>query len=231
MVPRTGNDALQMLGGSRRRVLGALREARHALDVQDVAQRVGLHPNTVRFHLDGLVEAGLAERASEDRARPGRPRTMYAAATVAADPTDQRGYRLLANMLTGYVATEVKDPVAAARRTGHEWGRYLAERPAPAHTLDPEAATDQVVRRLTDVGFAPETVVRDGMTQVLMRHCPFLETAERHSNVVCSLHLGLMQGMLAEIGAPVRTDRLEPFVEPSLCIAYLGGNGSDKRDE
>ncbi len=231
MVPRTGSDALQMLGGSRRRVLGALRQARQALDVQDVAQRVGLHPNTVRFHLDGLVEAGLAERAAEDRARPGRPRTMYAATTMADDPADQRGYRLLANMLTGYVATEVKDPVAAARRTGQEWGHYLAERPSPGQSLDPDDATEQVVRRLTDVGFAPETVVRDGATQVLMRHCPFLETAERHSDVVCSLHLGLMQGMLAETGAPVRTDRLEPFVEPSLCIAYLASDGSDKRNE
>ena len=83
MVPRMGNDALQMLGGSRRRVLGALREARHALDVQDAAGRVALHPNTVRFHLDGLVEAGLAAREAEDRTRPGRPRTMYAATTVA----------------------------------------------------------------------------------------------------------------------------------------------------
>ena len=222
------NDAIQMLGGSRRRVLGALRDARRALDVQDVAQRVVLHPNTVRFHLDGLVEAGLVERKTEDRTRPGRPRTMYAAASVADDPIEQRGYRLLANMLTSYVATEVKDPVTAARRTGHEWGRYLAERPAPAHSLDPEEATDQVVRRLTDVGFAPETVVRDGRTQVLMRHCPFLETAQRHSNVVCSLHLGLMQGMLAETGAPVQTDRLEPFVEPSLCIAYLATSRNDE---
>ncbi|PRZ44158.1 putative ArsR family transcriptional regulator [Antricoccus suffuscus] len=230
MVSRTGNNALQMLGGSRRRVLGVLREARRPIDVQEVVQRVGLHANTVRFHLDGLVEAGLAKRGAEDRTRPGRPRTTYAAA-VLDDPSDQRGYRLLANMLTGYVATEVKDPAAAARRTGRDWGRYLAGRPTPAQNLDAHGATEQVVRRLADVGFAPEAVEHDGATQVLMRHCPFLETAERHSNVVCSLHLGLMQGMLAETGAPVHTDRLEPFVEPSLCIAYLAMDGTGKHDD
>jgi hypothetical protein len=30
-----------------------------------------------------------------------------------------------------------------------------------------------------------------------------------------------MQGLLAELGAPVEAERLEPFVEPNLCIAHL----------
>jgi hypothetical protein len=30
-----------------------------------------------------------------------------------------------------------------------------------------------------------------------------------------------MQGLLAELDAPVDAERLEPFVEPTLCIAHL----------
>jgi hypothetical protein len=30
-----------------------------------------------------------------------------------------------------------------------------------------------------------------------------------------------MQGLLAEIDAPIEADRLDPFVEPSLCVAHL----------
>jgi len=30
-----------------------------------------------------------------------------------------------------------------------------------------------------------------------------------------------MQGALAQMRAPVTADRLEPFAEPSLCIAHL----------
>jgi predicted ArsR family transcriptional regulator len=45
--------------------------------------------------------------------------------------------------------------------------------------------------------------------------------AAQHQDVVCSLHLGLMRGVLAEVRAPLKTDRLEPFVEPSLCLAHL----------
>jgi predicted ArsR family transcriptional regulator len=54
-----------------------------------------------------------------------------------------------------------------------------------------------------------------------VRGCPFREVAENHQDVVCQLHLGLMQGALARMRAPVTADRLEPFAEPSLCIAYL----------
>ena len=39
--------------------------------------------------------------------------------------------------------------------------------------------------------------------------------------MTCALHLGLMRGALARMRAPVTADRLDPFVEPSLCVARL----------
>jgi predicted ArsR family transcriptional regulator len=80
------------LGESRTRVLAALRATGAPLAVGAVADRVGLHPNTARFHLDALVEAGLADRAAEERRRPGRPRALYSARTGDGP----RSYRLLA---------------------------------------------------------------------------------------------------------------------------------------
>ena len=65
---------------------------------------MGLHLNTTRFHLDGLVEAGLAARAREDREQPGRPRVLYTAGPDTAR-TGRRSYRLLAEILTSYLGT------------------------------------------------------------------------------------------------------------------------------
>jgi predicted ArsR family transcriptional regulator len=45
--------------------------------------------------------------------------------------------------------------------------------------------------------------------------------AEKHTDVVCAIHLGLMQGALEELRAPVETTSLEPFVTPRLCVAHL----------
>jgi predicted ArsR family transcriptional regulator len=56
---------------------------------------------------------------------------------------------------------------------------------------------------------------------IRLRHCPFLEVATAHPEVVCSVHLGVMQGVLAEQRAPVEAGDLQPFVEPSLCLARL----------
>ena len=86
------------LGRSRADVLDLLCAADGPLGGREVAPRMGLHPNTARFHLEALVEAGLAVRKTEDRETPGRPRIGYRAA--ADGPGGRRRYRLLAEMLT-----------------------------------------------------------------------------------------------------------------------------------
>jgi predicted ArsR family transcriptional regulator len=48
------------LGRSRADVLDMLRAADGPIGVREVAERMGLHPNTARFHLEALTEAGLA---------------------------------------------------------------------------------------------------------------------------------------------------------------------------
>jgi predicted ArsR family transcriptional regulator len=57
--------------------------------------------------------------------------------------------------------------------------------------------------------------------RVCLHRCPFREMAQHHQEMVCSLHLGLMQGALDQMRALVTADRLEPFAEPNLCITHL----------
>lgn len=207
-----------VLGESRSRVLAALQAAPHPLGVEEVAEKVGLHPNTARFHLDGLLDRGLAERAREDRSVPGRPRTLYAA-TADGARTGRRSYRLLAEILTGYLA-QGRRPSAAAREAGQAWGRMLAPRRRTRRTA-PAAAVRDLVATLDEIGFAPEAVGTGRDRRILLHHCPFREAAEERQEVVCAVHLGLMQGALDEMQAPLEATRLDPFVEPNLCIAHL----------
>jgi predicted ArsR family transcriptional regulator len=209
-----------LLGESRGRVLDLLLGTDEPVGVAEIATRTGLHPNTARFHLDGLVDAGLAARATEERSQPGRPRMVYRA-TTADVPTGQRSYRLLADMLTKIVADAVPEPEAAAVAAGESWGRYLAERPAPSQRVDAEDAIRRLTKVLADAGFAPGAVTDPAAPVIPLRHCPFREIAQHGPAVVCSLHLGLMRGVLAEVRAPLAAQRLEPFVEPSLCLAHL----------
>jgi predicted ArsR family transcriptional regulator len=213
-------DAGPPLGQSRAKVLDLLRAAGAPLGVRQVADRAGLHANTARFHLDALVDAGLAARAPQARSGPGRPSTAYCA-VEGGGAAGQRHYRLLAEMLSSLIAGVMPKPGQAAAEAGREWGRYLTEQPSPSRRLDADEAVERLTATLEEIGFAPEPVAEGTQYQLRLRQCPFREVAQNHQEVVCSLHLGLIQGALARMRAPVTADRLQPFAEPSVCIAYL----------
>jgi|SRR5699024_11039691 len=209
-------------GRMRSYVLELVRNSDEPVSVVDIAHATGLHRNTARFHLDGLVEAGLVRRRAEAAGRPGRPRTVY---LVDAPETQQgrRSYRLLAEMLTGMVTDAARSPGASAVATGEAWGRYLVARPAPSEPVGVVDGARRLRTMLADAGFAPEmdTESDAGEREVGLRQCPFLEIAEQHSELVCGLHLGMMRGALTEARAPLAVERLEPFAESSRCVAYL----------
>jgi predicted ArsR family transcriptional regulator len=204
-------------GGRREEVLGLLRASDRPLSAAEVAESTGLHLNTARFHLDALVEDRLADRTSEPREVPGRPRILYSADGPVPGP---RSYGLLAEMLTGLVAS-LKDAGPAAAHAGRAWGGHLVERSAPSERISAGEAVTRLNRVLDAVGFAPEARTTKQGTEVLLHHCPFREVAEKHTDVVCAIHLGLMQGALEELDAPIDATSLEPFVTPQLCVARL----------
>ena len=208
------------LGESRSRVLEILQDTGTQLGVSEVAARLGLHPNTVRFHLDALVASGLVESEPEENDLRGRPRMLYSANANSAS-AGRRNYRFLAEILASSMAAQVSHPREASINAGREWGRYLGEGPPPFKRVDADEATGRLVSAMEDIGFAPEAVTRGRHRQVLLHRCPFREVAQEHPEVVCSIHLGLMNGLLAELDAPLEVNQLDPFVEPSQCAASL----------
>jgi predicted ArsR family transcriptional regulator len=216
--PTLADSPAQLPVGNRRtEVLSLLRQADQPMSVAEVAEAMGLHVNTARFHLDGLVEDGLAERATESRETPGRPRILYSSEGPSLGP---RSYELLAEMLTGFVSS-LDDAGPATVGLGKAWGRHLIERAAPSERMDTAEAVARLDRMLDAVGFQPESHATESGVEVRLQRCPFREVAEKHTDVVCAIHLGLMQGALEELDAPVAATSLQPFVTPHLCIARL----------
>ena len=208
-------DAGLPLGQSRSRVLDLLRDAGSPVGVQEVAGQTGLHPNTARFHLDALVQAGLAARASQARTRPGRPSMAYRP-VEGGGAAGQRRYRLLAEMLTSLIAGVMPEPGEAAIRPAASGATtWPGDHQAPYQQLDAGEAIERLTATMEEIGFAPEAA--DGApSRLRLRQCPFREVAENHQDVVCKFHLGLMQGALGQMRAPVTADRLQPFAEPPL---------------
>lgn len=210
-----------MADPGRRHLLRLLEDSAGPLGVGALSEQIGLHPNTVRDHLELLRQAGLVTRSAEKRTRPGRPRILYAAAAGQDRSPGAEGYKFLAEILASYMEAILDDPAGAAEEAGRVWGHYLVDRPAPFAALDDSHLVAQVIGMLGEFGFAPEEAVEEGRTLIKLHDCPFREIARSRGDVVCSVHLGILRGMAEELGGLVSIEDLRPFVEPSLCLAIL----------
>lgn len=206
--------------GRRSEVLRVLRDAARPMDAPEIAERLGVHVNTVRFHLENLAGNGQVERTTGDRRGPGRPPLMFQAVR-RMDPAGARHYRLLAEILAANLAG-TPDPTLQATQAGLHWAR--SQQPPPTTAPSAPAAGESVgllMEMLGGLGFAPEELPSDGLPRIGLRHCPFLELAEDRSDVVCAVHLGLMQGAMESWQSHLTVDSLQPFAQPDLCIAHL----------
>jgi len=205
----------RVLGDERRaEIVDALRAA-GSLDARELGRRVWLHPNTVRFHLAQLRDAGLVTSSPAANGKRGRPRIVYALDGDAAhDRTEE--HRLLATILAGALG-EVADGGARAESAGRAWGRYLVQGPPPFAPHGAERAREEVTALLARQGFQPET--EDG--GLVMHRCPFRELAETEPHIVCAAHRGLIAGALEELGGALELAELQIFPRPDVCIARL----------
>ncbi|WP_166905874.1 metalloregulator ArsR/SmtB family transcription factor [Mycobacterium sp. DL440] len=202
--------------GRRRDVLTVLRDADAPMSIAAIAERLEVHANTVRFHLDALLEQHQIRRVAGSHDKPGRPPQLFAA-VGGMDPGGPRHYRLLAEALAESVAAGA-GPGAGTSAAGRRLGARLAAARSDAAERNP---VEKLVDLLDDLGFAPESDVAG--TEIALRHCPFLEIAKVRPEVICPIHLGLMQGAMAAWDAPVTVDGLHPFVESDRCVAQLSG--------
>ncbi len=196
---------------SRDRILAALTEHSQEMTVAELATQLRVHPNTVRFHLEALLRSHRVESVSSPPRGPGRP-ARRVRAVAGMNPDGPRHYRGLAEALTRALATAPDGP-EQARQVGLAWGARVAV----ASPTNGSPMT-RLVEMLTELGFAPES---DTATHLDLGHCPFLELASAAPDIICSLHLGLMQGALDVLSGHQHVTRLEPFVAPDRCRAHL----------
>jgi predicted ArsR family transcriptional regulator len=212
------SDSLRRALGDPRRLalLDAVLEHAEGLGIDELAAVAGAHPNTVRWHLGVLADAGLVSSRPEVSHGPGRPRIRYVASAAAAGARADE-HRALATMLTDALAC-VDDAPARAADAGCAWGRHAVAGRTGEGGADHAEALAVLVDLLAMQGYQPEL---DGSGSIALRRCPFHDLAEVHPDLICSLHRGVLTGALEQLDAPVRLHALRPFVAPGLCLVDL----------
>jgi predicted ArsR family transcriptional regulator len=204
---------------TRARIFAWLVDHRSAVGTEELAKRLGLHPNGVRRHLERLHQAGLVERGRA-RGEVGRPGDRWLVA-AGAHPGGERpsGYADLARWLARAIPAG-PGRLREVERTGREIGRELA--PAEGDAVE---SFREVVAAL---GFQPSMDVhREGGFTCRLENCPYRLSVRENQDVVCGLHRGITEGLLEELDAGARLVRFEPHdPDRAGCVIDVAGAGA-----
>ena len=173
----------------------------------EIADTIGLHPNTVRPHLERMRDVGLIAVEVGGRGEIGRPQHRYSLAVDAPSlGLEPPVMPVLARMVLSMAARWEPGPTTpapSARRKASR--RAMPYRDAPS-------SLEALVSDLDRLGFDP--VVSDAFgtdeagnavadldtAVVAFANCPFGDLADQHADLVCSLHHGLVAGFVAGMG-------------------------------
>ena len=264
------------------RLMDALLTAPGPMTVAQLGVDAEMRPNTVRFHLAHLGDAGLVSGVSARTTTRGRPGVLYRATARAFDSGPQHP-RLLTEVLMHHFLADaatpppsVEDPQRPttvwerARRAGRAWsshvdalpgnpaaGSFAHDRPACAST----AQFDAFLAQLSDWGLAPSRMRDPGVPddsavpdesaaasthspvgstigpgpvspdpaaaqrdhlpdriRIGLNRCPFAHEASECPDLVCGVHAGIIDGLLAQLGGSWRVARLTPHASAGQCL-------------
>jgi len=201
-----------------------LARARSPRSTAEVADLLGLHPNTVRPHLEQMRAVGLLAVEADARGSVGRPQHRYALAADAPSlGLEPPAFPLLASMLTRMAARAGISPDDAAA-AGAEQGRALAAasqgRVRAAGDSGERGCVAALSDTLAELGFDPVTGDGGTAATIAFTHCPFRELAEAHPEVVCHLHRGIIEGFVEQLGG-AGVDRFATLADRDPCQVEL----------
>jgi len=213
------HEAQAIAHPSRRGIAEALGSAHLGLTVAELSDRVGLHPNAVRKHLDLLQRAGVIVSAPcPPTGRRGRPSVRYTLA--APHGVAEVGHRELVRLLVELVRRTGIAP-DGVEGLGWEEGRHLVGSGVDAERLSAAFA---------GLGFAPEEVTpvagrRLGEMDLRLRACPFRDAVlAEGGQLICDLHRGLVRGALERIDDRAELAAFEPKDPVAAgCRVYVRG--------
>lgn len=188
----------------------------------EAAAALGIPRSSAAFHLDRLAEEGLLEVVFERRTGrtgpgAGRPSKLYRRSSEHIGVSlPERHYDLAGNLLATAledVETSGESPRAALDRRARQLGADLAA--GVDGTTDESASPQVLVHLLEEQGFEP----RNEADAIVLGNCPFHTLARQHTDLVCSMNLCLVEGLLSGLGITRLQAHLQPA--PDHCCVRI----------
>ncbi|MCB1295311.1 MAG: transcriptional regulator [Gordonia sp.] len=176
-----------MSGDPRTTVLGILRMAEEPVTAAQVAQQLGVHVTTARFHLRNLVDDGKAASVVLRSESAGRPRTGYVAVNELAVDN-------LLSILLGHLGGSPEEREQTGVLAGRQWAAKVLAGTAPADPAmfpDPATVTADALRAL---GFKVSNVLSAfGTHEITMCSCPLRQVGTSHPEIARGIARGAVE--------------------------------------
>lgn len=199
------------LSVKQREVLDRLAMHPHGAQVNDIAKEMGMHPNTIRGHLEELLSRDLISVTTAPCEGRGRPSNIFHTRTPkhAAVTREYIGLvRTMAECLTEGDEEKAKEIGRLWARQTHD-GREMQADSTRSNQLS------ALVAMLRDLGFDPSYPNQSG--NIGLNACPFASVGvSAPSSVICALHAGFLEELTSGM-----MHRLVPYSRPSECEIEL----------
>ena len=168
---------------------------RGPVGIAEINAEFPLNHNAIRQHLAKLVAAGLVVERREGAGRPGRPRLVYEVAPGVDSRWGPTGPFERLSLLLGEIIDTGDDAVDVGRRAGRELAAATAGTAATAEGGAPPDTVERMTAVMAQQGFEPEARRKARTAEIVLHHCPFASAALAHRDTVCTLHLGIAEGI------------------------------------
>lgn|GEM_PF-2062493 len=197
-------------------ILRVLHQNGGIADVTLLSKALNMHPNTVRGHLDSLIDGGLVSATPVKTSGRGRPALQYRVRTPQ-QATIADAYIDLIGLLAGTLdsgGSGITDPEGI----GRAWAAARSAASGLAESQSTVSTIEALLDELAVLGFDP--YIRESGEMGLCS-CPFIR---RDGAVpppyICRLHAGYLRG---RVGGTTVT--LNPFDQPGECGISLHDGG------
>lgn len=187
-------------------MIALVRAAETPLGTAEIAALLGLHPNGVRVQLKRLEQAGIVKH-EKVRGLVGRPSAHWHLTPRAIARADRpyTGWVMARSLARTIPATP--ECLRDVEDAGTDLGGELAARLVP---FPGRSVLHVVGDALEALGFEPERAHEGDRACYRHTTCPFADIVRENPTVVCTLHRGVVRGILGSLTPSAELTTFEP---------------------
>ncbi|WP_144511078.1 metalloregulator ArsR/SmtB family transcription factor [Bacillus sp. FJAT-22090] len=166
------------------------------VNVQEIAEQFGIHPNVARLHLTKLNESKFISSELVKNGKGGRPARVY---FLAEDPIylsfPKQENHLILQWLLETVDSMGEIAITKAKEISYRQGQTIVHSPLSSIQTF-ETKMELLTKAADSIGYIPHVTEKEGKKVITFSiyNCPYKDHLNKYPTLVCTLHESFLKG-------------------------------------